>query len=82
MPRPQIEFLSDLENIEVIAVHRSVRDLRRLNRPYGRGRWRKLKGFAQVRLPDGSIIRAEIHWYEAHGIGKREIKVKGPAPER
>jgi hypothetical protein len=78
----QIEFLSEFEQIEVIAINRSVRDLRRLNRRYGRGRWRKMKGFARVRLPDGSIIRAEIHWYEAHGIGKREIKIKGPAAEQ
>jgi hypothetical protein len=78
----QIEFLSEFEQIEVIAINRSVRDLRRLNRCYGRGRWRKMKGFARVRLPDGSIIRAEIHWYGVHGIGKREIKIKGPAAEQ
>ena len=78
----QIEFVSQLEDIEVIAINRNIGDLTRLNRRYGRGRWRKLKGFALVRLPDGSIIRAEIHWYEAHGIGKREIKIKGPATEQ
>jgi hypothetical protein len=76
-----IKILSDLQSIEIVAVHRSVRDLRRLNSRYGRGRWRKLKGIAQVRLPDGKIIRAELHWYEAHGIGRREIKIKGPVVE-
>ncbi len=43
---------------------------------YGRGRWRKLKGFALVRLEDGTVYEAELHWYEAHGIGKKEMRVK------
>jgi len=54
------------------------RDRRRLNKLYGKGRWRKLKGFASVRLPDDTIHKAEIHWYEAHGIGRRELKLKLP----
>ena len=49
-----------------------------LNRRYGRGRWRKRKGVAAVRLLDGSIHTAEVHWYEAHGIGRREMKIKFP----
>jgi hypothetical protein len=50
----------------------------RLQKWYGRGRWRKLKGIAQVMLPNGSIRLAEVHWYEAHGIGKKEFKIKFP----
>lgn len=53
-----------------------IRDLKRLRRAYGSGRWRKLKGFATIRLSDGTICQAEVHWYEAHGIGKKELKIK------
>ena len=63
-------------NIEVIAIGRSIRELPRLRRVYGAGRWRKLKGVATVRLDDGLLYTAEVHWYEAHGIGKREMKIK------
>lgn len=76
-----VELLSVIEDIHVIAFHRRVHDLKRLNERYGRGRWRKLKGNAITRLPDGKIIRAEVHWYEAHGIGRREIKIKRPYVE-
>ena len=55
-----------------------VRDRARLRRHYGQGRWRKLKGIARVRLVDGTIRLAEIHWYEAHGIGRKELKWKLP----
>jgi len=72
------EILGELRGIEVIASGRRVRDRRRLNREYGRGNWRKIKGFATVRLSDGTICDAELHWYEAHGIGKKEIKFKKP----
>jgi hypothetical protein len=48
----------------------------RLRKRYGRGRWRKRKGFAEIRLPSGEIVQAELHWYEATGIGKRELKIK------
>ena len=65
-----------IERIETIAVGRSIRELDRLVDLYGPGRWRKLKGFALVTLPDGIIERAEIHWYEAHGVGRKEIKIK------
>jgi hypothetical protein len=47
-----------------------------LHKVYGKGRWRKLKGTATVRLPDGAVVKAEVHWYEAHGIGRRDLKVK------
>lgn len=70
------EVVSDIAGIEIIAVGPAIRDLARLRRLYGRGRWRKLKGIASVRLPSGRIRKAELHWYEAHGIGKKEIKRK------
>jgi len=69
------ELAGDFTNVKTIAVNLSIRDRRRLWRWYGKGRWRKLKGEAMVRLPSGNLRYAEIHWYEAHGIGKRELKV-------
>ena len=74
----KFDVVGDIRALEVIASGVSVRDRRRLNREYGRGKWRKMKGFATVRLVDGTICDAEIHWYEAHGIGKKEIKFKKP----
>ncbi len=68
----------DITDIEAIAVGRGIRTRARLQKQYGKGKWRKLKGVAQVRLPDDTIRLAEIHWYEAHGIGKREFKLKLP----
>ena len=70
------EIIGEIENIETIAVGKSIRDLARLCKQFGTGRWRKLKGNATVRLFDGRIKRAEVHWYEAHGIGKKKIKIK------
>jgi len=72
----ELEILSEITDIETIAVGRAIRELDRLQRMYGRGRWRKLKGIATVRLPDDTTVLAEIHWYEAHGIGKQDFKVK------
>ncbi len=72
----KIEIAGPVTAVEVIATGRSLRDRKRLVKFYGRGRWRKLKGLADVRLPDGTIGKAEIHWYEAHGIGRKEIKIK------
>lgn len=72
------KLVGKITNIEIIAVGNSIRDLARLNRTYGRGRWRKLKGVANVELPSGRMRLAEIHWYEAHGIGKKELKLKLP----
>jgi hypothetical protein len=63
---------------EAIAIGTGVRDRARLRKQYGRERWRKLKGVAEVRLPNGRIRLAELHWYEAHGIGKKEFKLKLP----
>ena len=71
-----VEVIGGIAQIETIAAGRSIRDLARLQKVYGSGRWRKLKGVARVRLPDGAVCTAEVHWYEAHGIGKKELKVK------
>jgi hypothetical protein len=70
------ELVSEIEDVETIATGSRIHDVRRLRRMYGTGHWRKLKGFARVRLADGSQCDAELHWYEAHGIGKKEMKVK------
>lgn len=69
--------LGELSDIETIAAGRRIRDLSRLRRLYGQGRWRKMKGVARVRLPDGSIRRAELHWYEAHGTARRKSRSSG-----
>ena len=70
------EIIGKIENIETIAVGGRIRDVMRLHKQYGLGRWRKLKGVAKVRLQSGRICNAELHWYEAHGIGKRKMKIK------
>ena len=70
------EIVSEITDIATIAVGSAIRDIARLREQYGPGRWRKLKGVAVIRLRDGSVRRAELHWYEAHGIGKQEIKRK------
>ena len=72
------EIVSEISNVETIATGLGVRDRARLRKQYGRVRWRKVKGIAKVRLPSGRIRLAEIHWYEAHGIGKKEFKLKLP----
>ena len=70
------EILGEITVVETIASGTRIRDLRRLRKNYGKGRWRKMKGMARVRLASGRIRLAELHWYEAHGIGKKEIKRK------
>jgi hypothetical protein len=70
------EIISEIRQIETIATGRAIHDLARLRRVYGTGRWRKLKGVATIRLINGRIRVAELHWYEAHGIGRKEIKRK------
>ncbi|MBI2955391.1 MAG: hypothetical protein HYY30_13840 [Chloroflexi bacterium] len=72
------EIVGQIASVEVIATGHSIRNLARLRKQYGKGRWRKLKGVATVRLRDGTVHTAEIHWYEAHGIGKKEHKLKLP----
>jgi hypothetical protein len=76
MAQDNFEIVGRIEEVEVIAVRHSIRVLGFLQNNYGRGRWRKLKGVAIVRLEDGRMRRAEVHWYEAHGIGKRQMKIK------
>lgn len=70
------EIISEIRDIEAIAVGNSIRDLSRLRKLYGKGRWRKMKGVAQIRLANGGERLAELHWYEAHGIGRKELKRK------
>jgi hypothetical protein len=70
------EIISEITEIETMFVGRRIRDLARLKKMYGKGRWRKVKGIAHVRLQSGRIRLAELHWYEAHGIGRKEIKRK------
>ncbi len=73
---PKFKILSEIKDIETIASGRGVYIRRYLERTYGRGRWRKMKGIATVELADGTVCEAEIHWYEAHGIGRKEFKIK------
>ncbi|MBP0029936.1 hypothetical protein PN466_19720 [Roseofilum reptotaenium CS-1145] len=70
------EIFGEIKSIEIIAVGNSIREIERLRKVYGSGRWRKLKGIATIELENGTICEAELHWYEAHGIGKKEIKIK------
>lgn len=71
-----VKLRSEISDIQVVAVGKSIRILSQLEKAHGKGRWRKLKGTALVELPDGSVPRAEVHWYEAHGIGRRDMKIK------
>jgi hypothetical protein len=70
------EILGKISEVETIAAGSRIREIVRLRRIYGHGRWRKRKGIARVRLADGSIHLAELHWYEAAGIGRKEFKIK------
>ncbi len=70
------EILGEISRVETFAAGSAIREVARLKRVYGRGRWRKRKGVARVRLSDGSVHVAEIHWYEAAGIGRKEFKIK------
>ena len=70
------QIVGPIENAEVIAAGPGIRIRSYLNKSYGRARWRKMKGTATVRLPNGALRMVELHWYEAHGIGKRNIKIK------
>ena len=70
------EIVGKIENVETIAVGGRIRDILRLRRQFGPGRWRKLKGIARVRLVGGQVRNAEVHWYEAHGIGRKKMKIK------
>ncbi|MGH8738019.1 MAG: hypothetical protein ACREVC_11735 [Burkholderiales bacterium] len=70
------EIIEDITHVETFAVGSSIRELARLRKRYGRGRWRKRKGVARVRLEDDTVVLAEVHWYEAHGIGRKDYKIK------
>ena len=70
------EILGQISSVEAIAVGRGIRTLAEIRARYGPGRWRKLKGVATVRLASGRVRRAEVHWYEAHGVGKKGLKIK------
>jgi hypothetical protein len=70
------KIIGGISQVETIAIGGAIREIKRLRRLYGHGSWRKLKGNASVRLSDGSVRFAEIHWYEAHGIGRHEHKIK------
>jgi hypothetical protein len=70
------QVVGEITNVQAIAAGRRIRQLERLKRLYGKGRWRKMKGQALIRLASGQVRRAELHWYEAHGIGKRNMKFK------
>ena len=72
----RFRIVGEITNIETIAVGNSIREITRLRKAYGAGRWRKLKGTATITFPNGTTCKAELHWYEAHGIGKREFKIK------
>ena len=70
------EIIGEIEEIETIAIGGRIRDIMRLQRQFGPARWRKLKGFELVRLQHGNMRKAELHWYEAHGIGRKKMKIK------
>jgi hypothetical protein len=73
---PSVEIVGKIAGEEVIAVGGKIREVERLRKVYGRGRWRKMKGIAVVGLPDGASSPAEVHRYESHGIGRKELKIK------
>ena len=70
------EVVGEIRDIQTFAIGGSIREFRRLARAHGHGRWRKRKGVGLVRMGNGAIVLAELHWYEAHGIGRREMKIK------
>jgi hypothetical protein len=70
------EIIGEITDVQTIAVGGRIRDIMLLKKQYGMGRWRKMKGIAQVLIPNGHFRRAELHWYEAHGIGRRKMKIK------
>jgi len=74
--KPYFDIVGDITDVETIAVGNKIREVKRLVRAYGPGRWRKCKGITRVRLQDGTVFRAEIHWYEMTNVGKKEIKIK------
>lgn len=72
----KFKIIGSIHNQEVIATGKKIREFQRLKKIYGFSKWRKMKGIAKIEMDDHSIFSAEIHWYEAHGIGKKEYKIK------
>ena len=70
------QIIGEITHVETFAAGSSIREVARLRKLYGRGRWRKRKGIARVRLEDRTVVLAEVHWYEAHGIGRKDLKIK------
>ena len=70
------DIISDITDIETFAINRGIREVERLRKHYGAGRWRKRKGIATVRLLDGTVRTVELHWYESTSIGRKEFKIK------
>ena len=70
------KIVGHIQEVEVIAQGRGIKNVNRLNKIYGRANWRKLKGKCTIELHNGAILKAEVHWYEGHGLGKKEIKLK------
>jgi hypothetical protein len=70
------EIVGEISDVETIAAGKAIRELNRLHKLYGKAKWRKVKGVCEIRLLSGLVVKAELHWYEAHGIGRREFKVK------
>lgn len=76
MQQNEFELLGPVTHVEVIATRGRIREVENLRELFGPGRWRKLKGIADIRFPNGVRCRAEVHWHEAHGIGRRKLKIK------
>jgi len=72
----EFQIIGQIDNVEIITKGKGIREIAVLRAQYGLGNWRKKKGIANIRLPDGSTALAEVHWYEAHGIGKVKLKIK------
>ena len=72
----KFDVVGQITSVEVVASGSAIRALRYLRKAYDQGRWRKMKGVATIRLPNGAQRRVELHWYEAHGIGRRDLKIK------
>ena len=78
----EIEIIGRVCRCRTIVSGKGIRELERLSKVYGPGRWRERKGVATVKLPDGTLCTAEVHWYEAHGVGRKEFKIKAILGER
>lgn len=72
----EFEIISEISSVEIIAIGNSIREIVRLRKDFGRGRWRKMKGIATVRRSDESVRLVELHWYEENSIGRKEFKIK------